>query len=294
MDTQLASIAPLASLLPPNWKKQIIEWLQEDIPSFDFGGFVVGTKQETAVLLGKAPGVLAGVPFVTAIFEELNCTIEWKITEGSYFEPIKTIAVVRGQARNILLGERTALNLIARASGIATRAHTLKKIATEKGWKGTVAGTRKTTPGFRLFEKYAMLVGGCDTHRYDLSSMVMLKDNHVMSTGSITAAVKKARSVCGFSLKIEVECQNQKEAEEAIDAGADVVMLDNFEPDNLKVVARNLKQKYTHSLIEASGGVTVENIADYFTDDVDVISLGLVTQSVPHIDYSLKIRKIDS
>ncbi len=157
-----------------------------------------------------------------------------------------------------------------------------------------------------------MLVGGADTHRHDLSSMVMLKDNHVVSTGSITAAVKKgnqqtdiqtltphpcllintkpARLVCGFSMKIEVECQSQSEGEEAIRAGADVVMLDNFAPDELKEAAENLKKSFPHILIEASGGITAATIADYFHNSVDVISLGGVTQGVPHVDYSLKIR----
>jgi len=276
-------------LLPPNWKAQVSEWLKEDIPSFDYGGYVVGSKAETATLFGKAPGVVAGVPFVNAIFKELECEIKWNFIEGSEFQPIAKIATVTGPARNILIGERLALNILARCSGIATRAHKLKELANKHSWKGTVAGTRKTTPGFRIVEKYGMLVGGCDTHRYDLSSMVMLKDNHVVSTGSITSAVKKARSVCGFSLKIEVECQSQQEAEEAISAGADVVMLDNFSPEKLKVAAKNLKDKHPHCMIEASGGMTFDNISQYFCPEVDVISMGSLSQSVPHIDYSLKI-----
>lgn len=281
----------LAGLLPfGTVEAKVKEWLAEDIPSFDYGGFVVGDKEEVAVLLGKAPGVVAGVPFFDAVFREVHCTVEWHLQEGTPFQPIAEVAHVRGPARNILMGERTALNLIARCSGIATLAHHLTSLAQQHGWKGQVAGTRKTTPGFRIIEKYGMLVGGADTHRYDLSSMVMLKDNHVVSTGSITNAVKKARSVCGFSLKIEVECQSQEEAEEAIQAGADIVMLDNFTPAKLKTTACNLKAKYPHALIEASGGITQDNIAEYFHESVDVISLGLLSQSVPHIDYSLKIR----
>jgi len=127
---------------------------------------------------------------------------------------------VTGPARKILLGERIALNLIARASGIATKAKRLTDKIKNAGWTNLrLAGTRKTTPGFRVVEKYALLVGGADTHRYDLSSMVMLKDNHIWSCGSITKAVEKARSVAGFSIKIEVECQSEGEAEEAINAG---------------------------------------------------------------------------
>ncbi|KAL6065409.1 Nicotinate-nucleotide pyrophosphorylase [carboxylating] [Balamuthia mandrillaris] len=282
----------LHGLLGWGWESVVDEWLREDVPSFDYGGYVVGDKEELAVLLGKGQGgVLAGCPFFDAVFRRVGCTVEWKATEGTSFTPIAQLAYVRGPARYILQGERVALNMIARASGIATLARSLATTAQQHGFKGTIAGTRKTTPGFRLVEKYAMLVGGVDTHRYDLSSMVMLKDNHIISAGSITAAVKKARSVCGFSLKIEVECQNTDEAEEAIQAGADVVMLDNFSPEQLKEGAKLLKSKHKHVLVEASGGITADTIHQFFCEDVDVISLGALSQGVPHVDYSLKIQR---
>jgi len=135
----------------------------------------------------KSPGVLAGRPFFDAVFKELDCTVHWdNVLEGSYHEPVKTIATVSGKVRQLLLGERVALNIISRASGIASAAHRLKKLVEKLGWKGEVAGTRKTTPGFRLVEKYALLVGRVSTHRYDLSSMIMLKDNHIWTAGSIT------------------------------------------------------------------------------------------------------------
>lgn len=201
-------------------------------------------------------------------------------------------ATVVGPACSLLQGERTALNLLARASGIATRARFIHNKALGAGWKGAIAGTRKTTPGFRLVEKYAILVGGLDQHRYDLSSMIMLKDNHVWSSGSITEAVKRAKGVGGFALKIEVECQSEEEADEAILAGADIVMLDNFTPDRIKPVAASLKGKYgPNIIIEASGGVQVDNVHEYFDPNVDVISMGLLTQGVPHIDFSLKIQQ---
>lgn len=281
-------------LLPPNWEVKVDEWLQEDIPSFDVGGFVVGEKVEEAILFGKANGVLCGVPFVNRIFDRLGCKVKWNLNEGEKVDISNGkvhVAVVTGPARNILLGERTALNLMARASGIATLARDAADLAMSKGYKGRVAGTRKTTPGFRMVEKYALLVGGADTHRYDLSSMIMLKDNHVWSTGSITNAVKKAKAAGGFSLKIEVEVQNIAEAEEAVHAGADIVMLDNFGPEKAKAAAKELKAKYPHVLFEASGGVTMETLADFFSPDIDVISMGSLTQSVPHIDFSLKISK---
>lgn len=163
------------------------EWLKEDTPNFDYGGFVVGEKEETAVLLQKSPGVLAGRPFFDAIFKELECTVTWEnVLEGSFNEPVRTVATVSGKVRQILLGERVALNIISRASGIASAAYRLQKLVKKLDWAGEVAGTRKTTPGFRLVEKYALIVGGVSTHRYDLSSMIMLKDNHIWTAGSIS------------------------------------------------------------------------------------------------------------
>ncbi|KAI8056073.1 Quinolinate phosphoribosyl transferase [Syncephalis plumigaleata] len=266
----------------------------EDVPSFDYGGFVVGDFPQVAVLYGKSKGVLAG------LFRQLECKVEWLMEEGAAVEPICEVARVYGPACKLLLGERTALNILARCSGIASRAMRLVQLKEQHGYHGIIAGTRKCTPGFRLVEKYAMLVGGVDTHRMDLSSMIMLKDNHIWSQGSITRAVKKARDVGGFSLKIEVECRSEEEAEEAIQAGADIIMLDNFTPVQFKETAKRLHERHhgvestarqRHFLIEASGGITEDNITTYFSPDVDIISLGAMTQGVPHVDFSLKIQR---
>ncbi|CAG8611675.1 6421_t:CDS:2, partial [Paraglomus occultum] len=143
-------------------------------------------------------------------------------------------------------------------------------------------------------EKYGMLVGGVDTHRMDLSSMIMLKDNHIWSQGSITRAVQRARAVGGFSLKVEVECQSELDATEAIEAGADIVMLDNMKGNVLSEAAANLKKKWSGTrkfLVEASGGITEDNITEYFHPDVDILSMGSLSQGVPHVDFSLKIKK---
>lgn len=222
-------------------------------PTFDIGGFVVGESEEEAVLLAKTPTVLAGVPFFNAVFDELECTVTWHAEEGDVLTPPMKAATVRGKARHLLLGERTALNILSRASGIATAAKELSDIAKAAGWHGEVAGTRKVTPGFRLIEKYALLVGGVSTHRMDLSSMVMLKDNHVWAAGSIRAAVANARKAGGFSIKIEVEARDLEEATEAAAAGADIVMLDNYTPEGLAKDAAALKASYPHIIVEASG-----------------------------------------
>ncbi|WAR01413.1 NADC-like protein [Mya arenaria] len=253
------------------------EWLKEDAPNFDYGGFVVGEKEETAVLLLKSEGVLAGKPFFDAIFKELDCTVTWNIPEGTFLTPVNAVATVSGKVRQILLGERVALNIITRASGIASAAKRIRTTVEDLGWHGEVAGTRKTTPGFRMVEKYSLLVGGVSTHRYDLSSMIMLKDNHIWTAGSIT--------------QIEVECRSLEDAREAASAGSDVIMLDNFTPQALVDAAAKLKKEYPKLIIEASGGITEETIARYCDVNVDVISLSRLTQGYDVVDFSLKIRK---
>ncbi|KEQ81013.1 nicotinate-nucleotide pyrophosphorylase [Aureobasidium pullulans EXF-150] len=285
-----------AHLLPPSWTSVISAWLAEDTPSFDYGGFVVGAAPATARLLAKSPGILAGVPFVDEIFKQLDCKVEWLVKEGELVgqNGKQHVATVTGPTRNLLLGERVALNVIARCSGIATKSDSLLQLLRKAGYKNTLAGTRKTTPGFRLVEKYGMLVGGCDPHRQDLSTMTMLKDNHIWACdNNISTAVLAAKSAGGFAIKVEVECQSLNEANQAIEAGADVVMLDNFTPGDMKEAARKIKEKYGGGvrgpLVEVSGGLTEENVRDYVSDDVDVISSSSIHQGTKHVDFSLKI-----
>jgi len=231
------------------------------------------------------------------VFALLDCTVTWNAdvaVEGGFINASSNkviLATVSGPCNKILQGERTALNTLSRVSGVATASHDAKILAQSHSWKGCVAGTRKTTPGFRIAEKYGLLVGGVATHRLDLSQMVMLKDNHIWASGSIKSAVTKARSACGFSAKIEVECQNFEEAVEAAKAGADICMLDNFTPEDLKRDAAKLKEQFPHFIVEASGGITVDTLKDYLSDSVDVISSGKLTQGYSCIDYSLKINR---
>lgn len=222
----------------------------------------------------------------------MGCEVEWFKKDGDEIpgDPITEIARVKGPIRSILLGERLALNIMTRASGIATEARALRHLADRHKWKGHVAGTRKLTPGFRLVEKYALLVGGVSTHRMDLSSMIMLKDNHIWSTGSIATSVQAAQRVVGFSTKIEVECRTLEEAMEAGRAGAHVVMLDNFTPGKeLFDAAGAIKKVFPHLLVEASGGIRSHTIARYFNENIDVLSMGALTQGYPALDFSLKV-----
>ena len=260
-----------AHLIPSTLPQLVSTWFAEDTPSFDYGGFVVGDAPRTATLFQKSAGVVAGVPIVNEIFKQCGCTVTWHNKEGEYIDPkasggkIKA-ATVRGATRQLLLGERVALNMLSRCSGIATASRKMLTLVREAGYTGILAGTRKTTPGFRIVEKYGMLVGGIDQHRMDLSSMIMLKDNHIWARGSITDAVKAAKAVGGFSLKVEVEVDTEAGADEAIEAGADIVMLDNYDGEGLKVAARSLRDRWRgkrNFLLECSGGLTSSNVNEY-------------------------------
>lgn len=205
------------------------------------------------------------------------------------------------------------MNILARCSGIASKSASVIAAVRAQGWQGTVAGTRKTTPGFRIVEKYGILVGGADPHRHDLSHMTMLKDNHVWAcannraaadggvadpssiesiAAAIPRAVNAAKATGGFSTKVEVECRSVEEANAAIGAGADVVMLDNFTADGVREAARQLKQEWAGKrafLIEVSGGLTEENAAAFACADVDILSTSSIHQGTGIVDFSLKV-----
>ena len=289
-----------AALLPQTALATTVQaWIDDDMPSFDVGGLVVGSTPATAQLWMKSSGIFAGKPFFDAVFRSVGCQVKWtnlarnegRMITANGSDKKVLLATVTGPCNQILRGERTALCALSRCSGVATESRAAVDLAKKLGWKGLVAGTRKTTPGFRIVEKYGLLVGGAATHRLDLSQMVMLKDNHVWSAGSIEGAVKLARKAAGFSQKIEVECRNLDEAMEAAGAGADVVMLDNYEPAKLKEDAKAIKDKFPHVIIEASGGITDEAMGDYLSEHVDVVSQGKLTQGYHCLDYSLKIKR---
>ncbi|KAL1473081.1 hypothetical protein MTO96_022567 [Rhipicephalus appendiculatus] len=221
-----------ASLLNPAVLQDLaLSWLREDQPSLDVGLYVVGEADCTAYLWCKSPGVLAGVPFANAVLAQLDCDIKWLRNEGEWLHPVAKVAEVTGQARRVLLAERVVLNCLARASGVASSAR-------------------------RMREKYALLVGGADTHRYDVASMIMLKDNHLTAVGSIEKAVRIAKKMGGFTRKVEVECRSVEEAQQAARAGGDIIMLDNFEAKDLSPAAQKLKTEFPGVLVEASGGIT--------------------------------------
>ncbi|XP_009197116.1 nicotinate-nucleotide pyrophosphorylase [carboxylating] isoform X4 [Papio anubis] len=280
----------LALLLPPVTLAALVDsWLREDCPGLNYAALVSGAGPSQAVLWAKSPGVLAGRPFFDAIFTQLNCQVSWFLPEGSKLVPVARVAEVRGPAHSLLLGERVALNTLARCSGIASAAAAAVEAARGAGWTGHVAGTRKTTPGFRLVEKYGLLVGGAASHRYDLGGLVMVKDNHVVAAGGVEKAVRAARQAADFALKVEVECSSLQEAVQAAEAGADLVLLDNFKPKELHPTAAALKAQFPSVAVEASGGITLDNLPQFCGPHIDVISMGMLTQAAPALDFSLKL-----
>lgn len=282
------------ALPPPLLAEQAASWLREDAPSLDPAAAAVGNAPTTATLYAKSSLVLAGLPFFRAVFDQLGCTVNAhypdstsiRITDSSSSRV--PLAVVSGPANLLLHGERTALNALAECSAVATIARRAVTAARAVNWHGSVAGTRKTAPGLRVLQKYAMIVGGMDPHRVDLSGMSMIKDNHIRAAGGIPQAVRAAKTVIGFSAKIDVEAENETEAVTACEAGADVVMLDNFDPLEFARVAKILKSRWPHVLVEASGGLTIDTLHKYCIPEADVISFSINRYATP-VDLSLKI-----
>ncbi len=241
-------------------------------------------KQIKAKLNTRQNGVLCGMNIVEIVFKTLSKDI--KITkfykDGDSINAGDTIALIEGSARAILKGERTALNYIQRLSGIATET---KKYQTAIGDnKARITDTRKTTPGFRIFEKYAVSVGGARLHRFNLSDCVMIKDNHIQFAGSITKAVNIIRENISHTHKIEVECDTIEQVKEAIDAKADIIMLDNMNCEEMKKCVELIGNK---ALIEASGNVTIETIKDIAKTGVDVISSSAIVAKAKTLDIAL-------
>ncbi|KAE8578647.1 hypothetical protein XENTR_v10023712 [Xenopus tropicalis] len=284
----------LTTLLPqPRLQQFARDWLAEDAPWLDIAGWAASRRnqggQEEAVLLCKSAGVLAGGPFFQAVCEEAGCTVQWEHRDGEWLEPVTRVATVKGRVNDLLLAERPALNALSRISGVATLAREASRKAKATGWPGLVTGTRKTTPGFRLPEKYGLLVGGAGTHRYGTTDLVMLKDNHVWAMGGVKEALDGVRALAGKTLKVEVECRSLEEALDAAAAGADIVMLDNLPPEALHAAALAVKSSYPSVVIEASGGVTFTNLQQFLGAHVDMVSMGCLTQGSPSIDFSLKL-----
>ena len=261
--------------------------LEEDISSEDVSTNAVMPeyKKGDVQLICKEDGIIAGLQIFERVFTMLDpqTTVEFKVKDGEEVKKGQLLAVVTGDIRVLLSGERTALNYLQRLSGIATYTNSVAKLL--EGSKTQLLDTRKTTPGMRIFEKYAVRVGGGNNHRYNLSDGVLLKDNHIGAAGGVKQAVEAAKAYAPFVRKIEVEVETFDMVKEAVEAGADIIMLDNMDTDELKEAIAYIDGR---AEIEVSGNVTRENIARLVDLGVDYISSGALTHSAPILDISLK------
>lgn len=263
--------------------------LDEDINYIDISSAYIFTDdmKSTAYFVSKADGVLAGIDVALRVFELLDkdvvinkiCKDGDKITKGT------EIATIEGKTAMLLKGERTALNILQHMSGIATAVS--KAVEAVSHTNATIADTRKTLPGLRPLQKYAVTCGGGKNHRYNLSDAVMLKDNHIDAGGGISKTVKTVRQHIGHTVTIEVETRNLAEVKEALDAGADIIMLDNMTVDEMKEAVKLIGGR---AKTEASGNITLDNIKEVAETGVDIISMGAITHSVKAFDISMKIR----
>ena len=269
--------------------KIVLNALEEDMPYGDVttDNLIPENDVTEAKFIAKADGIIAGMPVAARVFELIDSRISIEIfkNDGDKVTKGDIIAVLNGPTAGILKGERTALNLMQRLSGIATRTNVFVELV--KDYKVSVADTRKTTPGLRYLEKYAVRCGGGRNHRYSLSDAVMLKDNHIAAGGGILSAVSKVRANIPHTVKIEVEVENMDMVREAVEAGADIIMLDNM---NEAAMAEAVKYIDGRALVEASGDVTEERIRAIAETGVDIISIGRVTHSVKALDISLRFK----
>ena len=261
--------------------------LEEDINSEDVttNSVMPHYKKGQVELICKEDGIVAGLQVFQRVFQLLDPKTEvvFDVQDGEVVQKGQHMATVVGDIRVLLSGERTALNYLQRMSGIAT--YTNKVVKLLEGTKTTLLDTRKTTPCMRIFEKYAVTVGGGSNHRYNLSDGVLLKDNHIDAAGSVKAAVLAAKAYAPFVRKIEVETESLEQVQEALEAGADIIMLDNMTPD---MMAEAVKLIDGRAKTECSGNITKENIEKITAIGVDYVASGALTHSAPILDISLK------
>lgn len=264
--------------------------LAEDINYIDVTtDYLIPENQiSTARFVAKDSGVLAGIEVAMRVFTLIDDTVTFELLkqDGDKVSKGDIILTMKGHTASLLKGERTALNLVQHMSGIATATNRCVELV--KGTNASIADTRKTLPGLRALQKYAVVAGGGKNHRYNLSDAAMLKDNHIDAYGSLTNAVNALRAKAGHMVKIEVETRSLEELEEALAVGVDVIMLDNMD---CATMAEAVKRTAGRAKLEASGNITLENIAEVAKTGVDIISLGALTHSVTCFDISMKIDK---
>jgi nicotinate-nucleotide pyrophosphorylase (carboxylating) len=264
--------------------------LQEDIGTGDITTLCCVPQEETstAVFRCKQAGVVCGLEVGKRVFQLLDSSVRFEalVSEGTQVQVGDVVATVSGPSRSILSGERVALNLMQHLSGIATRTHALAQQVAGTG--AVIVDTRKTTPGMRVLEKYAVRMGGGTNHRFNLADGVLIKDNHIVASGGIKNAVANARKTVPHTLKIEVETTNLAEIQEALEAGADIIMLDNMSCEEMRQAVALIAGR---AKVEASGNMGSRNVREVAETGVDLISVGALTHSVEALDISLQFQK---
>ena len=271
---------------------QIGAFLNEDLGRGDITTQSCVMRQQRARgrFLAKEPMVIAGLEAAEAVFSTLDSQqqLEAFVSDGDEVEPGKVIARTQGFADVLLGGERVALNLLQRLSGIATQ--TRQFVRAVEGTKARIVDTRKTAPGLRMLEKYAVQAGGGRNHRFGLDDGVLIKDNHIALAGGVATAVERARAAVGHLHRVEVEVSNDDDLREAIGSGADILLLDNLSPEETARAVELARQLKPDVLLESSGGITLENVRAYAEAGVDLISVGALTHSARAVDISFKIQ----
>lgn len=269
-------------------REKITQFLLEDVGTIDITSETIFSVSDkgTAIFYAKETGVLSGMNIIQTTYQILDLSLEVQLlkNDGEKVQPNDKIAVVTGSVRSILMGERVILNLLQRMSGIATLTNQAVMQLNSNHTK--ICDTRKTTPGLRVFEKYAVTCGGGFNHRNGLYDGVMIKDNHISFCGSITKAIEKVREQVGSMVKIEVETETKEQVIEAVQANCDIIMFDNRTPEEIHSFLELVPESI---LTEASGGIKMESISMYRNTGVDYISLGFLTHSAPALDISLSM-----
>ena len=263
--------------------------LQEDIGSGDITALLIPASQQArARIITRERAIIAGVAWVNEVFRQVDSTVQvvWRVREGEWVRPDQVLFELRGPARSLLTGERCALNFLQTLSGTATRCrHYADRVA---GTGVKLLDTRKTIPGLRIAQKYAVAVGGCYNHRIGLYDAFLIKENHIMAAGGIAAAVQQAHQIAPGK-PVEVEVETVAQLDEAINAGADIVMLDNFSPTAMTAAVAHSRQRNPQVKLEASGGISNDTLLPYAQTGVDYISIGALTKDCKAIDLSMRL-----
>jgi len=269
--------------------------LEEDVGRGDVTSAAVidETQEAEAEIIAGERAVVCGLGIMEAVFTRFDwrTRVRSKVADGDPVAKGTLVASVRGPAQALLAGERTALNFLQHLSGVATLTQAF--VAASEGAKVRVADTRKTTPGSRALQKYAVRTGGGANHRSDLASGILIKDNHVALVGSVREAVRRARASAPHVLRVCVEVDDLSQLDEALEAGAEVILLDNFQLREMSDAVKRVRERAPKTVIEASGGVSLDRIRDISKTGVDVISIGALTHSARAIDFSCEIRPIE-